>query len=230
MTSADNYLPLLPQEGSGLSLPMELLLISLRPNGSHRNALQVDTGIAGAALIELVLAEKIDLVDKTVILLDDRPTGRASLDSVLDDIAADPRPRKAKRWIWRHRAKMPALVGEELAHLCLVDHKRPKVLGIFSYHRFPPRDPASAVEVTERLWRAMSGDDPDDRTIILAMLVQAVALSGRILRGIGWGERRRRLRQLQDQPWRSESVAQAVKAIKQVIAEITAAATAAASS
>src|SRR5262245_8530062 len=63
-------------------------------------------GLAGALLLELTLAERIDVVDGRVTVLDPKPTGHPVVDYALTTIDAD-KPRKPKDWVTRLSKGLP---------------------------------------------------------------------------------------------------------------------------
>src|SRR5437762_3234799 len=82
-------------------LAPELVLLGLNPDGRVvGRAPGFDFALAGAVLLDLVLAERIDVVDKRVMVLDATPLGDPVLDDAVAAVATG-RPRRAKDWVRR---------------------------------------------------------------------------------------------------------------------------------
>ncbi len=59
----------------------------------------VESALAGAVLVELVLEKRIELADERIVVTDQTPMGHPVLDKALFDILDSARPRKLKYWI-----------------------------------------------------------------------------------------------------------------------------------
>ena len=59
----------------------------------------LETGLAGAVMAELLLAGRLDIIDKRVVVRDGRPTGHPLLDLVVAMVANTPTHLTTLKWI-----------------------------------------------------------------------------------------------------------------------------------
>jgi hypothetical protein len=82
------------------SLPEELLLIAYNATtGWQGGATELGCGLAGAVLVELTLAGRIDVVDGRMQAVDATPTGDPVLDDAPARIATSKKIRKPDWWV-----------------------------------------------------------------------------------------------------------------------------------
>jgi hypothetical protein len=167
---------------SDLSLAEELVLLGTNERGSTESAAwaSLDNGIAGARLLELSLAGRLQLGEKgAIVVADERPTGDELTDAALARIAESERRRDAKHWVSKLASgKVRKQVLTRLDHRGVLAAERSKFLGLVPRTRHVEVDPAPEREVRERLRGAVLGDDAaDPRTVALAGLVKACGLT-----------------------------------------------------
>jgi hypothetical protein len=214
------------------TLADDLLLVLLDPaSGKPRTAgTKLDYGLAGALLLELALAERIDVVGAKpskveVVLVDDAP--------LEDDVLAD-----AARRIGRKRRRADRLVpalSKGLRWRLLEraeqrgDVRRQRLL--LRPDRWPAADDARARALVARLHDVLlTGITPDPRTAGLVALLAAIDAAPAAVEAPDRATRKavsRRARQIGEGAWAAESVRRAVKAAYDAIAASTAAAVAA---
>ncbi|HEY8583389.1 MAG TPA: GPP34 family phosphoprotein [Capillimicrobium sp.] len=184
----------------------ELLLIAL-DDASGKEALSssgygmLDYALAGALLLDLSLAEALEVRDGKV-----QATG-ASADPLLADALAAVResgkPRAAKHWVQRlPKALKPmrARIAERLVEAGVLREERSKVLGLFSRTRYPEADPAPERELRARLEQTLvTGADPDPRTALLVSLLVPLDLVGKVVPKEAHRHARRRAKEVADQ-------------------------------
>jgi hypothetical protein len=86
----------------------DLLLLAARPDGTLTLPTNLRFGVAGAELVRLAAARRVDIERGRIVVLDTAPTGDALLDAALDSMAGGRRGGpSAKAWVARHR---PGLV------------------------------------------------------------------------------------------------------------------------
>lgn len=204
-----------------LSLSQELLLLAIRPDtGRIARGHELGFALAGAALADLALAERIQVPGRTVVLIDERPTGDRAADLVLARIATG-KPRACSWWVSRLAGRMVRVAAESLANAEVVATEKDRVLGIVpvTRHRVVRPDVRNPIEA--RVRRALSGGAaPGDRTRAIVGLVHAAGLLGPLAPGWSRGQLTASVRRLSEGDW-------ATSAVRTAIAEAQAASAAA---
>lgn len=197
------------------ALPEELALLAHHDTSGKRDPwAQLDLGLAGAVLLELALAGRVDVRDGKVLVLDPTPTGNGPVDAGLARIAADAKQRKPQAWVEKLQKGLRAEVLDGLVHDGVLDRQETKILGLFPSKRFPETDDGPEREVRARLDDAvLRGATPERRTAALVSLVKA---SG--LRKVCFpdGDRKaieRRMTEIAEGEWAGEAVQKAVDAV-----------------
>lgn len=176
--------------------------------------------LTGAALVELLFAERIEVVEKDVHLLEATPTGHDACDLLLGLVSAQPRPRKASAWVKKAKRTLVAPTAAELARREIVQRDERTLLGLVPWNRYPILDPRPAEALRARLRLVVAGGAPsDDRTAILALLVDATQLAGSAMPGVTWFARQARMKELLAGTWQHEAVKTAVVAVRKAIQE-----------
>jgi hypothetical protein len=190
----------------------ELLLLAyddksgLNAAGSH-----VETALGGAIVLELTLAERIDVQDGRVRVTDPTPLGEPILDEALASIATD-KPRKPKDLVQRVAKGRLKRVRESLVERGVLRHQRDKALGLFPFSRYLPGDPAAEADARSRLFAAVdAGRASDARTAALASLVYAMEMEKLALPGRKPRETRKVLKAIAEGSWASEASRKAVQ-------------------
>ena len=112
-----------------LSLPEELILMLLNEESGYFHQVpgwNLNCAVIGAVLAELSLKSRIDTDPESLFLVDDTETGRATLDPILKEIAAEPIQRPTQYWIERLAPRAESIIDLILDRL--VDRK------ILEYH------------------------------------------------------------------------------------------------
>ncbi|HEX8627336.1 MAG TPA: GPP34 family phosphoprotein [Catenuloplanes sp.] len=215
-----------------VSLAEEVFLLAYDDDGVARGTGQhLDFGLAGALLLELALAGRIDVVGRHVAVVDPTPTGDAPVDAVLRRIGSDRTPRRPKDWVSRLAKGARAPVLRRLIAAGVLRQETDKVLWVFSLTRYPARDgvePAAETDARSRMRAAVTGTGPvDPRTAALCGLVSALGWDKRVFPGLPRAQVTARLQEIRQGSWAPEAVK---KAIEDVQAAMTAATVAAAAS
>jgi hypothetical protein len=149
-----------------LSLPESLLLLSLDEAGHNRAAATgvLTYGMAGAALFELQLRQRIRVVAKQVEVLNAMPTGDAFLDSVLETLQNSETTRTIQHWILSlaRNLKVIEKVAAGLVMRGILREEQNRVLGLIPVLRYPTQDPMEGTSLRDRLYSAIMGDLPPD--------------------------------------------------------------------
>ena len=103
-----------------LNLPEELVLMLLNEQTGYFHQVpgwNLNCAMVGAALAELSLCSRIDTDLDSLVLVDSAPTGDSVLDSILEQIAAEPVQRNAQYWIERFAAQAESIIDRTLDRL-----------------------------------------------------------------------------------------------------------------
>ncbi len=152
------------------------MLLALDDEGASRlGNLQLESGLAAAAVVELVEAGKIDLDGDIVVVRDAAPSGRPQNDSALARIVAEG-PHDVQWWVNSLRVGSAGSTLVRLVADGVVTEERVRRFGIFSQVRYPLVDPASGRAVHERLAALIGGGPADPGTVSLLAIVHATGL------------------------------------------------------
>jgi hypothetical protein len=199
-----------------LTLPQELLLLSLTAEGRVVRSNRMDFGLVGGCMIELSIAGRITLEGKKLQVIDRRPTGAEPQDSVLAKFA-ESKPRKPADWMPKlERRCGRSAVAETL--LGVLRAERRTHLRIFYSTRYMQADPALRDGVLARLeGPVLRGTGPDERTAALASLVLAVELQKHLFPGADRKAVKRRLKEISEGEWAGAAVKKAIAAASAAI-------------
>ncbi|WP_027284525.1 GOLPH3/VPS74 family protein [Rubritepida flocculans] len=164
-----------------LSLPEEIALLTLdeetgRPLG--RQGLAAALALAGAAMMELALAGRLDTDRDRLEILSREATGDAVLDRTLAEIGEARDSRGALMLLAREEAGLRPLVMRRLLETGLLREERGRVLLVFPARRYvTPAERPEPRAVRARLRRIVEEEEiPEPREALLLGLARAVAL------------------------------------------------------
>lgn len=142
----------------------------------------IGAGLAGAALIDLLLNRRAAVVDGRLELVERTPTGDDEADATLAAIDANTAPCGPRAWVsWISHGAYRRIAGLLVADGTLrrVTVRR---LGLVPVTRYVPTDPAGLVRVRARIRYAMHGvERPDAATGALCGLVRVLRLEPNLL-------------------------------------------------
>lgn len=200
-----------------LTMLEEVVLLAVdERTGNLRSAREFSTAYAlvGAVFFDLALAGKIDTDTEAIQIIDRSPTGNATLDRVLGEMAGNPRLTTVREWIEHIFHQRADLEGEALASLTargILRHEKSKLLWIIDIERFPLVDNVPQEDVRERLQHAILMDEiPDTRDIILVSLAEPCGLLGFVLSEGALAARHHRIQMLCNMETISRKVADAI--------------------
>jgi len=207
-----------------VTLVDEIVLLAYDGATGRNRVGNLEFGIAGAVILELSLAERIDLADGRVRVTDPNPVGEALIDAALAGLAAD-KPRKPKATVERLAKGIKGRALDDLAARGLLRLRREKALGIFPYRRYLPGASSAGSDARFRLASAVDLKRAGDaRTAALASLVYALNMERIVLPDRKKSEVRKALKAISEGSWASEATRAAVQAAQAaVMAAITAA-------
>jgi Golgi phosphoprotein 3 len=167
-----------------LTMPEEIMLLLLddetgKPVGLPGPA--GDLALAGAVLMELALAGRIDTDLDALSVARRDPVGDTLLDGVLARLAGAPAPRTSRWWIGeiaRDAAALRAGVTERLVAAGVLRRQEDRFLWVFPERRYPKTEGrGETAEVRARLRGVILDDDiPDPRDALLIGLARATGL------------------------------------------------------
>jgi hypothetical protein len=207
-------------------LAHELVLLGLDPAGriAGRNP-GFDFALAGAVLLDLALAEKIDVVDKRVVPLGAPHSPDAVLDEALTAVAV--RRRRAKDLIPRLARGLRKRVLAQLVRDGAARIETVHVLRVFPSVRYPVTDPPLVAGIRRRVDAAVRGGGTSEpRTAALCSLLAPAGLDRRLFPDVPRRELRRRLDEISQGNWASAAVRQAVRDVQAATAAAVTAAVA----
>lgn len=135
--------------------------------------------IAGAVLMELADANRIDTDPERLFLVDATPTGDELLDPTLAEIAAGG-SRNTRFWIEHVAERADAIREAALGALVakgILEERDERVLWVFRTRRYPAAQGSVRQAVKLRLMEVLLSDDiPDPRDIMLICLADACGI------------------------------------------------------
>jgi hypothetical protein len=202
-----------------MNLPEEFVLLAYRDDGTPlTDGMHLDNGLGGALLLELALAEKVDVEDKKVVVLDSAPTGDPLIDSALRQVVEDQKTRKPGHWIAKFAENARAQVLDQLVSEGVVRREKDKVLWVFPRTRYPAAhgvEPVAETEARQRMVAAVSGSGPvEPRTAALCALVAATDLDKKIFADLDRGQVKDRLKQIGEGAWAAAAVKKSIEEIQ----------------
>nr|BFE58078.1 GPP34 family phosphoprotein [Dactylosporangium thailandense] len=215
----------------------DFLLLALDDHGKNPiGDLRLNYGLAGAVLLDLALAGRVDIAEDRVTVRDATPTGDPVADEALARIAAGEKPRKADAWIQPLADGLRAKVLDRQVEAGVLRKEQDRVLWVFPRTRFASAtgaQPAAETAVRAELTAAIDGDghgEVPSRAAALIGLVQVSGLAEEVFPGRPKEELQARLNAITAGNRAADAVQQTVRRIQAVIgstAAITAATSAA---
>jgi Golgi phosphoprotein 3 GPP34 len=198
-----------------------LLLTDDRSGKLHVPANQVDIALGGGLLIELALAQRVDVAredgvvrEGRLLVKDARPTSDALLDEALDRVAAKQgkKPTDVAPTLGKNvRARLHArLVERGVLH-----EEAAKILGIFPSHRWPSSDTTHEDAVRALLAGALrTGSTNDAHVAALVSLLHALKAVAKVVDpaelGITKREMNANAKRIAEGDWASRAVREAI--------------------
>jgi hypothetical protein len=198
-------------------LPEELLLLGYDDvtGQAKMGSIELDCGLAGAVLVELRLAGRIDVIDGRVAVLDPTPVGDAESDAVLARIAGEQKRRKPDWWVAKLRHGMRNRLLARLIDRGVLRMQLQELLWGFSVRRYFAIDSGITSTARSRLERVVVHNlDPDARTAALATLLNVCGVARRVFPDLGRKQLKVRMAQLAEGQWPSVAVRDAIRSIQ----------------
>lgn len=216
-----------------MNLAQEFALLAYGDEGSpETDRMRLDHGLGGSLLLELALAERIDIEDKKVVVRDPAPTGDALVDQALARIEADDKPRKPGHWVVKFAKDTRTRTLDQLVADGVLTREQDKVLLVFPRTRYPAPDgnqPEPETATRRRLTEAVSGTGPvEPRTAALCALVAATDLDRKVFRDLDRKLVKARLGEIAEGEWAAAAIKETIAAIQAALVSAVMAASAAA--
>ena len=171
-----------------LTLPEEVILLVLdEGSGALLPVPQrtLDSALAGGALMELALRNRIDTDLDSLWILDSTPTGETYLDQLLQRMADSKNERDSEGWIQRLAEDSGAIqeaVLKRLVERGILREEEQRFLWVFESRRYPMIDGKEEREVKLRIMGVLFSEEiPDPRDVALISLVDACRLFEELL-------------------------------------------------
>jgi hypothetical protein len=206
-----------------MNLAEEFTLLAYGADGTPvTDATRLDHGLGGAVLLELALAERLDIRNGKVVVRMAAPTGDALADAPLARIAADGKERKPGHWVQQFAKGTRARVLDDLVMRGMLRRDRGKVLWVFLRTTYPAAygiEPVAETEARGRMRNAVAASGAvEPRTAALCALVAATGLDRKVFADMDRKQVKARLKEICEGAW-------AAVAVKKTIAEVQAAVT-----
>jgi hypothetical protein len=173
-----------------LGLPEELVVLSHHVGSGKPAGKRITSGVAGAELVELVLAQRIRLRRRRtfglrttlVEAVDATATGDRTLDELLEKIASGKRPKPARSWVVQRRTALPVYRDRLLESGVLVLDEVDAGWARRKRKRYRPRSAARASKSKSQVRTTLLHRTPmDPRAVALAVLAYASGLTDQIV-------------------------------------------------
>lgn len=208
-----------------LNFVEEIVLLQL---DDHRGSLvdlpasAADIVVAGAALMDLALHNRIDSDLARLVVTDRKPTGNDILDDVLTRLATlDPQNTTIAQALEHIAQNSPKYQEDALRHLVakgILREENGRFLWVFHTRRYPVIDDTEQREVKARLRQLLLTDEiPDPRDVVLISLIDACNLLHLVLTPEEITGAKARVQQLARLDLIGQAVAQAVGEIRFIV-------------
>lgn len=211
-----------------LTLAEEVMLISLDDDsGAAKDRMGAEWALAGAVLVELVMAGRVEMGDDRAWVVDQNPLGVPHLDHALAAIAEKGPSVKIRTCLERSRKGIIAGTTASLVERGLVREEKKKVLGLFPVTRYPESEGSAEDELRQRLAKVvLEGAEPDERTASLVALLRGARLQKLAFPGEDRRTVDKRMEEIADGQWVQPAVRKALDGAQAVIIAVVVTATA----
>ena len=166
-----------------LTVSEEILLLVIDDNSGEFLSLPImarEHALAGAVLMDLAFAHRIDSDQHDLILADATPTGDAILDEALAVIAAEKEKHSPKYWVeWfaRQAADYEGSFLTRMVEKGILKKEEHRFLWVFASRRYPVINNAEEREVKFRISSVLFSDEiPGARDVAIISLASACNL------------------------------------------------------
>ena len=136
--------------------------------------------VAGALIMELTFAERIDLSGKKVVVKDSTNTDDPVIDTYFSLLIESKKERSINGWIEKISNKADKIKRDTIEKLVdrrILEKKKDKILWIFSYNKYPTQNPREENHLKARLYDiVINSHRPDQKEIMLLNLIDSCSL------------------------------------------------------
>ena len=199
-----------------LPLPDELLMLGFDDAVGRPlvPGIVLDLGLAGAVLIELLLAGRLTVRDERVFVTDARPVDDPIAEAALDKIRSAAEPHEVRRWVPDLAKGVREQILGRLVATGVVERAETLVLGLFRRVRYPLLNPAPETAAQLRLDVVIRHrEEPGRHTAALAIMVHAIGLGPKLYPDLPATLVRERFDAIVDADWGGAEIKEAVTAV-----------------
>jgi len=202
-----------------LHIHQEVLLLALTDHDGNFSNGMIDYAIAGAMLSDLSLLGKIEFSNdkyKTVRVVESGSTGNSQLDSVIEKINKNTRPKNLQHWVMKivQTSGLKHLVAKSLCEMGILEETTAKVLFLFTKKVYPELDGSYEDVIRSRMSEVMfhPGVKSDPRTAVLIAFAYHCSLLKQNFAPVELKQHHDRIKKLATQPNEDLLYAYATKA------------------
>lgn len=166
-----------------LNLIEKFILIALSDEEGKfvTDSTYLNNGIAGSILLELVLEKRIELVDKKVHIVNESPHENTFLHQTIQAIQRSPNRESLTYWMSTLNANSDVVkraILDDLANKGVLKKVKDKILWLFSYYRYPTKNPLPEDKVRARLHGVINQTvKPEEEDLMLLNLIDVCSLN-----------------------------------------------------
>ena len=180
----------------------------------------VRSALAGAVLMDLALANRVDTDLHKLMLVDETPTGDSLLDPTLERIARSGEDHDAHHWVQRSADSADEIRETALARLVekgILMREEDRFLWVFRSRRYPSVDGKAEREVKLRIMGVLLSDEiPDPRDIAIIGLCDACGILDHMMAPRELGQARARIDQVSRLDLIGQSVATVIEQTREL--------------
>lgn len=203
----------------------EIVLLALDDKSGKLHPLPdraLDLAVAGAVLMELAFANRVDTDDKMLSILDRSPTGDALLDKALGCLPEeDVSPiRLVLSRVAGDSDELQKMIFSDLVTKGILQKEEHRFFFVLKERRYPAIDNSHEKEVIARIREVILEDGiPDPKDVVLVCLMEACDLSGMVFSEQELEQHRDRIRQVAKMDFIGQAMARAITEIQEAILE-----------
>lgn len=210
------------------TLAEDLLLLGLdneKGTVSWDHSLALKYGLGGAILMDLLLQEKIDVVDQAVTVRNPAPTGDTVLDAALERIRTASKAHGAKHWVKAlgDGSDVKDQLARRLVAQGVLSEETHTYLRVLHQTRFPTSDSGPETSLRDHLREVvLAGAAPEPRTLMLLSLAHVCHLGDVLFSKTEHNEGQRRITELVEGEQFGTAVGKAIAETVAATAAVTA--------
>lgn len=203
-----------------LTLPEQLLLLAMddKKGAILRAAvIPIRFGLAGAAIMELALREKVEIRDEKLDLVNDSHTGDNLLDEIITQFKNTNKSKSASDWViaLANKENIQKLTVDSLVNKGIFEAEEHKTFGVFNSTRYPMKDSGEKLRIKEKIRRVvLHNDEPDTKVAVLVGLVNTCGLTNEIFSKDERKAAKNRIKEISNSNLISQTVADTVAAVQ----------------